>query len=59
MSQAEAARSEHATVASCAATECRHNEGKACHASEVRMTVGADGQAVCGTYEAGTPKARP
>ena len=59
MSQAETARAEQATVASCAASECRHNENSACHASEVRMDVGSDGRAVCGTYEPATPKARP
>jgi hypothetical protein len=45
-------------VASCAATDCQHNENRECHAGEIRVEMGAQG-AVCGTYNPAKPKARP
>jgi hypothetical protein len=54
----EKARAEASTVSSCAATDCRHNENKECHAGEIRVEVGAGG-AVCGTYEPESSKPRP
>lgn len=45
-------------VASCAATDCQHNENRECHAGEIRVEMGAQG-AVCATYSPSKPKARP
>lgn len=46
------------TVASCAATDCHHNEDRNCTADDIEVTV-KDGQPVCGTYTSEAPKARP
>ena len=46
------------TVASCAATDCTHNENRECHAGEIRVEIGGQG-AVCATYDPGKSKARP
>ena len=46
------------TVAECAATDCAHNEEKECNAGEILVQID-DGQAVCGTYNPTSPKARP
>ena len=46
------------TVRECSATDCRHNEDRECHAGEIRVEI-QGGTAVCGTYEPGSPKARP
>ena len=46
------------TVASCAATDCTHNENRSCQAGEVEIEV-RDGRATCATYSSETPKARP
>lgn len=45
-------------VAVCAATDCRHNERRACTAPAVHIEM-RGGVATCGTYESETPKARP
>lgn len=45
-------------VASCAATDCQHNESRSCTAGEIRVTM-QDGRATCGTYTPEAPKARP
>lgn len=45
-------------VASCTATDCRHNENRECHAGEIEVKM-VDGGAVCGTYDSTSPKARP
>lgn len=47
-----------ATVASCGATDCAHNENRDCTADEVRVSM-QDGRATCQTYTPETPKARP
>ncbi len=47
-----------ARVASCAAVDCRHNSNRACTADDVKVEM-RDGTPVCGTYESGSPKARP
>ena len=47
-----------AAVASCAATDCRHNESRSCTAGEIELKV-EDGAAVCATYSSEKPKARP
>lgn len=47
-----------ATVASCAATDCQHNESRSCTADEIELEV-RDGRAVCATYSSEKPKARP
>jgi hypothetical protein len=47
-----------AAVASCAATDCAHNEDRNCTADSIQVAV-TDGQAVCGTYTPEKPKARP
>ena len=45
-------------VGECAATDCSHNESQECHADEILVQI--DGQqAVCGTYDPTSPKARP
>lgn len=46
------------TVASCAATDCSHNESRECKAGSIELRM-SDGQAVCGTYDPEKPKARP
>lgn len=46
------------TVASCAATDCAHNEDRNCSAPSVQVKM-QDGKAVCGTYAPEKPKARP
>jgi hypothetical protein len=45
-------------VASCAATDCQHNENRECHAGEIKVEMGPQG-AVCGTYSPSTPRPRP
>jgi hypothetical protein len=45
-------------VGSCSATDCRHNEDRACHAGEIVVRINA-GNAVCGTYSPGSPQPRP
>lgn len=52
------ARAAAATVASCAANDCRHNSAGSCAASSVTIDMTANGP-VCGTYESEEPKARP
>ena len=47
-----------AHVASCAATDCRHNENRDCTAGDVKIQM-KGGAPVCGTYESEKPKARP
>lgn len=47
-----------AQVASCGATDCQHNESKACTADEITVTM-KDGKPTCGTYAPEKPKARP
>lgn len=47
-----------ARVASCAATDCRHNESRTCTADEVRIEM-TGGSPACGTYESEKPKPRP
>lgn len=47
-----------AAVASCAATDCQHNDDRACTASEIQVAM-QDGSPTCGTYSPETPKARP
>lgn len=47
-----------ATVADCAATECRHNEDQNCTAGEIQLTVN-EGRATCATYAPEKPAARP
>jgi hypothetical protein len=47
-----------ATVASCSATDCMHNENRECHAGEIRVEMGAQG-AVCVTYNPTKQKPRP
>lgn len=59
MAQPEKSRSTQAAgVASCAATDCRHNDDRACTAGEIKVTM-QDGKPACGTYAPETPKARP
>ena len=59
MAEPQMKRSAGATaVASCAATDCTHNEDEECKAGSIEMRM-SDGQAVCGTYEPDKPKARP
>ncbi|MGH7481726.1 MAG: DUF1540 domain-containing protein [Longimicrobiales bacterium] len=45
-------------VASCTATDCRHNENEECHAGRIVVRMQAGG-ATCGTYEPAQPKPRP
>jgi hypothetical protein len=52
-------RSESSVVGSCTATDCRHNEDRACHAGEILVQIGGGGTAVCGTYAPAAPAARP
>lgn len=47
-----------ATVASCAATDCTHNDHNRCHSASVQVVM-QDGRAVCGTYAPEKPKVRP
>lgn len=47
-----------AAVASCAATDCGHNENKSCTAAQIQISF-QGGQAVCATYTSEKPKARP
>lgn len=47
-----------AAVASCAATDCAHNEDRNCMADTIQVAM-ADGKAVCGSYTPEKPKARP
>jgi hypothetical protein len=47
-----------APVASCAATDCQHNDDRACTADEIKVAL-QDGTPVCGTYAPEGPKARP
>ena len=53
------ARAEAATVSSCHATNCVHNEDKNCHADAIVVEMSADGHATCVTYESESPAARP
>lgn len=46
------------TVASCSATDCRHNEDRECTAGEIQVEMRENG-AVCATYAPRKPKARP
>lgn len=46
------------TVASCAATDCSHNEDRSCTAGSIELRVN-EGRAVCDTYDPEKPKARP
>jgi len=46
------------SVASCSATDCKHNEDQECHAGEIRIEMGPQG-ATCATYSPTKPKARP
>lgn len=50
--------SEASTVASCAATDCAHNEDRSCTADEIQVTM-QGGNPTCGTYTPEKPKARP
>jgi len=45
-------------VASCAATDCHHNDNRNCTADEIQVTM-EGGTPTCGTYTTETPKARP
>lgn len=54
----EKAAPQTSTVASCAATDCAHNEERSCHAGSVSIRM-EEGRAVCGTYRSEAPKARP
>ena len=47
-----------AAVGSCSATDCSHNENRACHAGEITVQI-EGGRAVCGTYAPEEPEARP
>lgn len=46
------------TVRECSATDCTHNENRECHAGAIRVQI-EGGRAICGTYDPGSPKARP
>lgn len=47
-------------VASCSATECVYNEDRECHAGEIEVEIGEEGNAICATFEPEEePKARP
>lgn len=46
------------TVSECSATDCTHNENRACHAGEITVRM-EGGSAICGTYKPTTPRARP
>jgi len=54
----EKAKPEASAVASCAATDCRHNEKQECHAGEIRVEAGPGG-AICATYDPESAKPRP
>lgn len=59
MAQAERkAGAQTSTVSSCSATECKHNENRDCTAGSIQVKM-QGGNAVCGTYDPETPKARP
>lgn len=45
-------------VSECSATDCTHNENRECHAGEIVVQMTGN-QAVCGTYDPSTPRARP
>lgn len=53
------ASNETSAVASCTATNCRHNENESCMAGEIRVAMRGDGHATCETYAPEQPKARP
>lgn len=46
------------TVASCAATDCQHNDDRSCTAGEIDLEM-RENRAVCATYSPMKPKARP
>jgi hypothetical protein len=46
-------------VASCSVTDCVYNEDRECHAGEIDVRVGAQGGAICATYDPEKPRARP
>lgn len=46
-------------VASCDVTDCVHNENRDCHAGEIDVRIGQQGNAICATYKTGEPKPRP
>lgn len=50
---------EVSTVASCAATDCTHNESRSCTAGEIELRAREGGGAMCATYTPEKPKARP
>lgn len=58
MAQPEQNPATAATVKSCAATDCAHNENRECTASAVTVVLEA-GRPSCGTYEPSVPSARP
>ena len=45
-------------VGECTATDCSHNENRECHAGEIVVQI-QGGNAICGTYNPTSPKARP
>jgi hypothetical protein len=47
-----------ATVASCAATDCQHNDERTCTATHIEVSL-QDGRATCATYAPEHPKTRP
>ena len=51
-------RAASSQVASCAATDCRHNDSRSCTADSVQIQM-KGGSPVCGTYASEKPKARP
>ncbi|MEK9502429.1 DUF1540 domain-containing protein [Gaopeijia maritima] len=58
MAQPEKNPAAMASVKSCAATDCAHNEDRSCTASQVTVVLEA-GRPSCGTYEPSAPSARP
>ncbi len=47
-----------ASVSSCAATDCAHNDDRSCTATQVMISLEGD-RPVCGSYTPETPAARP
>lgn len=47
------------TVASCSVTDCVYNESQECHAGEINVRFGEQGNAICATYNPEKPKPRP
>lgn len=59
MAQAEReSKPQGSTVASCAATDCRHNDDRNCTAGEIELQMQGE-QVVCATYSPQKPRARP